>query len=69
MRSEFLLATLLLAALFLSGCSGLRPGSGLNTADLGGKQAPDFALVNQLGEPVRLGDLRGKAVAITFLYT
>ena len=69
MRSEFPVGALLLALVFLTGCSGLRQGSGLNTVDLGGKQAPDFALVNQLGEPVRLSDLRGRVVAITFLYT
>lgn len=31
-----------------------------------GEQAPDFELVNQFGEPVRLSDLRGRNVALVF---
>lgn len=37
--------------------------------DLGGAPAPDFALTDQTGRAVTLGDLRGKAVVLTFLYT
>jgi len=29
----------------------------------------DFAFTNELGQPVRLGDLRGQALAITFIFT
>ena len=31
--------------------------------------APDFSLTDQLGQPVSLSDMRGYAVALTFLYT
>ena len=31
--------------------------------------APDFALTSQDGAEVTLGDLRGKVVAVTFIYT
>jgi protein SCO1/2 len=31
--------------------------------------APPFALISQDGMPVTLGDLRGKVVAVTFIYT
>ena len=31
--------------------------------------APDFELTSQDGAPVRLGDFRGKVVAVTFIYT
>ncbi|WP_349411437.1 peroxiredoxin [Pseudarthrobacter sp. B907] len=31
-----------------------------------GVPAPDFELVNQFGEPVRLSDLRGRAVVLVF---
>lgn len=34
-----------------------------------GEAVPDFTLVNQDGHPVRLSDLRGKAVLLTFIYT
>jgi protein SCO1 len=35
----------------------------------GSPAAPDFALVDQSGQHVRLSDYRGKVVALTFLYT
>jgi protein SCO1/2 len=31
--------------------------------------APDFRLLDQDGAPLRLGDLKGKVVALTFIYT
>ncbi|MFE4837860.1 peroxiredoxin [Arthrobacter sp. NPDC056691] len=31
-----------------------------------GQQAPDFTLVNQFGEPVRLADFRGRNVVVIF---
>lgn len=31
-----------------------------------GEQAPDFTLVNQFGEPVRLADFRGRNVVLVF---
>lgn len=54
----------LLAALV--GCGGEAPLTG---TDLGKRPAPDFALTDQRGQTVRLSDLRGKAVALTFVYT
>lgn len=37
--------------------------------DLGARPAPDFALTDHRGRTVRLSDFRGKAVALTFIYT
>jgi len=34
-----------------------------------GSMMPDFALVDQLGQTVRLSDFRGKVVAVDFIYT
>lgn len=34
-----------------------------------GKQAPDFVLVNQAGQQVRLSQFRGKLVLLNFIYT
>ncbi len=34
-----------------------------------GDQVPDFTLVNQDGKDIRLGNFRGKALLITFIYT
>lgn len=34
-----------------------------------GDEIPDFTLVNQDGEPIRLSQYRGKALALTFVYT
>ena len=32
-------------------------------------QIPDFALTNELGQPIRLGDFEGRALAMTFFFT
>lgn len=46
------------------------PGARLAGTDLGAGPAPDFTLVDgRTGAPVSLSDLRGKVVALTFLYT
>ena len=34
-----------------------------------GAEVPDFALVNQDGKPIHLAQYRGKALALTFIYT
>lgn len=34
-----------------------------------GDDIPDFALVNQDGKPIRLSQYKGKALALTFIYT
>ena len=36
------------------------------TIPAAGEQAPDFELLNQFGEPVRLSDLRGRSVVLVF---
>jgi protein SCO1 len=44
------------------------PGAPPPPAKLG-EAVPDVALVNQDGKPIRIGDYRGKALLITFIYT
>lgn len=44
------------------------PGAQSGPADRDA-QAPDFALVNQDGKRIHLGQYRGKAVLLTFIYT
>jgi protein SCO1/2 len=34
-----------------------------------GDAVPDFALINQSGDPIHLGQYRGKALVLTFIYT
>src|SRR5262249_3991373 len=34
-----------------------------------GQEAPDFAMPTQEGKPLRLSDLRGEVVVLTFIYT
>lgn len=34
-----------------------------------GREVPDFTMTTQDGQPLRLADLRGEAVALTFIYT
>lgn len=34
-----------------------------------GDEVPDYGLVNQNNQPIRLGQYRGKAVVLTFIYT
>ncbi len=47
--------------------SGGKPS--LVGTDLGKRPAPNFMLIDQRGQTVRLSDLSGKAVALTFIYT
>src|SRR5262249_57990521 len=50
--------------------SGGSPGlSPLPKALKPGDPGPDFAMTGQDGRPLRLSDLRGKVVALTFIYT
>jgi protein SCO1/2 len=44
------------------------PGAQLQPSDRG-TPVPDFAMVNQDGQRIRLGQYRGKAVLLTFIYT
>lgn len=53
-------------ALIIASCSG-EPK--LRGTDLESEDAPPFTLTDQRGETVELADLRGKAVALTFIFT
>jgi protein SCO1/2 len=53
-------------ALALNGCSG---GVKLSGTDLGKTPAPNFTLNDASGVPFSLGEMRGQAVLLTFLYT
>lgn len=55
-----------LLVLLLAACGG---EAALTGTDLGAQPAPDFALVDPDGATVRMGDFRGKAVALTFIFT
>lgn len=67
--AAFAAGVLLIAAMLLA----VRViGSGeaaLIGTDLGKQPAPDFTLTDHRGETVRLSDVRGKAVVLTFIYT
>lgn len=52
-------AVLLLVALLLTGCARASEGY----------PAPPIRLTNQFGEEIRLEDLRGRTIILTFLYT
>lgn len=67
MKKVWILVVFLVVA--VAGCSSAGPGSGIPRTDLGKKPSPPFTLTNQDGKAVSLGDLRGRAVALTFLYT
>jgi protein SCO1 len=64
-RRRWLLASLA-GLVLLVGCGGL---PALTGTDLGGQPAPDFTLADQRGAAIRLDAFRGKAVALTFIYT
>jgi len=64
------ISLLLLIALLIAACSVTTSRqAGINSAELGGRHSPDFELLDQDGKIVRLSDLRGRVVALTFLYT
>ena len=75
MRIGFALALATLATVAMLAWTGVIavPGSGPQSAEkrplpkIG--EAPAFALISQDGLPVRLADLRGKVVAVNFIYT
>ncbi|HEX8752124.1 MAG TPA: SCO family protein [Solirubrobacterales bacterium] len=74
-RPLLALAALTLLAALLAGCgssSSGTTGARINYAGLEAappKAAPPLKLKNYKGEPVSLGDYRGKAVLLTFIYT
>ncbi len=57
----------LLVGLVAAACGGGDPE--LPGTNLDKTPAPDFRLTDQAGRSVALGDLRGRAVVLTFLYT
>jgi protein SCO1 len=76
------LIALFLVAVFALGATVLAAGGGDDNGELAGAgsrfegarmpqgvRAPDFDLRNQDGEPISMGDFRGKPVIVTFLYT
>ena len=66
---NWLLALLLVACVgSLTACGG-DDAPALAGTDLQEIPSPGFALVDQRGQPVSLADLRGQAVALTFIYT
>jgi len=48
---------------------GLTQTPAVSTLVPPGSEVPDFTLTNQDGQPVSLSSLRGKVVAVTFIYT
>jgi protein SCO1/2 len=65
MRAALLLVAVVLAGPLASRAHDDVPAQRLPTIG----PAPDFALTSQDGAPVALRDLRGKIVAVTFIYT
>lgn len=65
MRAALLPVAALLLASLAAGANGDAPAGRLPTIG----PAPDFSLTSQDGAPVALHDLRGKVVALTFIYT
>ncbi len=43
--------------------------SDMGKTDMRSRPAPEFSLLDQTGKSVRLADLRGRAVALGFIYT
>lgn len=64
--SSVLLLTLLFIACLATACAAPPDYKGF---DLGGTPSPDFDLTDQNGNRLSLADLRGKVVALTFLFT
>lgn len=58
---------LLVLAILLAACGGSGPA--LTGTDLELTPAPDFTLTDQHGKPFQLSDVKGKAVALAFIYT
>jgi protein SCO1 len=59
-------SVLLAGLLILASCRGEPELIG---TDMEGQQAPPFHLIDHRGQEVRLSDLQGKAVALTFIFT
>lgn len=57
------------ALVTLTRCGGSAKSTDLSGTELDGKTSPDFSLTDQHGEVVRLADLKGKAVALSFIFT
>ncbi len=65
------LAFLLAVCSLATACQGQAAGRGssLVGTNLGAEAAPGFTLLDQQGKEVALSDLKGKTVALTFLYS
>lgn len=63
-----LLGTMMMGAIALAGCS-TSSTTKLTGTELNGAPAPDFALTDAQGATVRLSDFRGRAVALSFIFT
>jgi protein SCO1/2 len=59
----------LFGAAAISGCGGNPPGAGATNVPGGGRPAAGFTLHDADGRSVRLSDLRGRPVLLTFVYT
>lgn len=57
------------ASLLLSGGGGSGEAAFFGTPLDPPREARDFTLTDQFGEPISLGSLRGRVVVLTFLYT
>ena len=65
-----LVAVALACAMFpLAACVGASATGFSGTALSDGGPAPDFVLTDQFGDSVSLADMRGRAVALSFLFT
>jgi protein SCO1/2 len=53
----------------VEGGSQLTPTTAVPGEPKPGDEIPDFGLVNQDGKPIRLSQYKGKALALTFIYT
>jgi protein SCO1/2 len=58
---------LIVSSVLLAACGG--SAQKLVGTELQKKDAPDFTLTDQRGEPVSLSDFKGQAVVLTFIYT
>lgn len=66
LRTSFFLGAVAVLGLLVASCSGEPELIG---TDMDEQEAPPFELIDHRGETVTLDDLRGRAVALTFIFT